>query len=50
MGVVIEVRLMAGSDSRVGLNGLQAPANPLYLGNSGTSTRLLQWPDGWAKI
>jgi 3-phosphoshikimate 1-carboxyvinyltransferase len=42
MGVVIE----GPSDGRVvihgvGLNGLKAPAGPLYLGNSGTSMRLL---------
>lgn len=42
MGVVIE----GPTDGRVivhgvGLNGLQAPAGPLYLGNSGTSMRLL---------
>ena len=42
MGVVIE-----GPDAGrlvihgVGLHGLKAPANPLYLGNSGTSMRLL---------
>jgi cyclohexadieny/prephenate dehydrogenase / 3-phosphoshikimate 1-carboxyvinyltransferase len=42
MGVVIE----GPTDGRVvvhgvGLNGLKAPAGPLYLGNSGTSMRLL---------
>lgn len=42
MGVVIE----GPSDGRVvvhgvGLNGLKAPVGPLYLGNSGTSMRLL---------
>ena len=42
MGVVIE----GPEDGRVvihgvGLNGLKAPADPLYLGNSGTSMRLL---------
>ena len=42
MGVVIEgPEEGAVTINGVGLNGLQAPAGPLYVGNSGTSMRLL---------